>query len=81
MANLEDDYESINFEGIDDDLAAFQEDEMVQQALQRGVDLRKYGGDLGKDLKKVGFDMIVVNVGDLVLFVFGFIHTGGVGLC
>lgn len=46
-------YEDINFEGIDDDLAAFQEDEMVQQALQRGVDLKKYGGDLGNDLKKV----------------------------
>jgi hypothetical protein len=45
-------YEDINFEGIDDDLAAFQEDEMVQQALQRGVDLKKYGGDLGNDLKK-----------------------------
>ena len=48
-----DSYEDINFEGIDDDLAAFQEDEMVQQALQRGVDLKKYGGDLGDDLKKV----------------------------
>lgn len=46
-------YEDINFEGIDDDLAAFQEDDMVQQALQRGVDLKKYGGDLGNDLKKV----------------------------
>lgn len=51
---MEDDFdEDINFEGIDDDLLAFQEDEMVQQALQRGVDLKKYGDDLTKDLKKV----------------------------
>lgn len=47
-------YDDINFEGIDDDLAAFQEDEMVQQALHRGVDLKKYGEELERDLKQVG---------------------------
>ncbi len=46
-------YHTINFEGIDDDLAAFQEDEMVQQALHRGVDLKKYGRELTSDLAKV----------------------------
>lgn len=46
-------YHEINFEGIDEDLAAFQEDEMVQQALHRGVDLRKYGSELEADLRKV----------------------------
>ena len=38
---------------IDEDLAAFQEDEMVQQALHRGVDLRRYGRELERDLRIV----------------------------
>ncbi len=46
-------YEDINFEEIDEDLASFQEDEMVQHALQRGVDLKRYGTELEKDLRKV----------------------------
>lgn len=45
--------EDIDFEGIDEDLERFQEDEMVQQALQRGVDLRKYADELDKELKDV----------------------------
>ncbi len=45
-------YNDINFEEIDDDLAAFQEDDMVQQALHRGVDLKKYGKELEKDLRQ-----------------------------
>lgn len=45
--------DDINFEEIDEDLANFQEDEMVQQALHRGVDLRKYGQELESDLRKV----------------------------
>lgn len=45
--------EDIDFDKIDEDLAAFQEDEMVQQALHRGVDLKKYGRELEKDLKMV----------------------------
>lgn len=40
---------------IDEDLASFQEDEMVQQALQRGVDLKKYGRELENDLRQVIF--------------------------
>lgn len=43
----------LNFDEIDDDLERFQEDEMVQQALHRGVDLKKYGRDLEKELKEV----------------------------
>jgi hypothetical protein len=46
-------FDDINFDQIDDDLAAFQEDDMVQQALSRGVDLQKYGRELEKDLKIV----------------------------
>lgn len=45
--------ENISFEGLDEDLLAFQEDEMVQQALQRGVDLKKYGNELEQELRKV----------------------------
>ena len=45
--------EDIDFDEIDEDLERFQEDEMVQQALQRGVDLRKYGQELAAQLKEV----------------------------
>lgn len=45
--------EEINFEEIDEDLANFQEDELVQQALHRGVDLDKYGKELERDLRQV----------------------------
>lgn len=45
--------EKIDFDGIDEDLAAFQEDEMVKLALQRGVELNKYARDLEKELKNV----------------------------
>ena len=45
--------ESIDFDEIDEDLERFQEDEMVKQALHRGVDLRKYGLELEKQLKEV----------------------------
>lgn len=45
--------EDFNFDQIDEDLAAFQEDEMVQQALHRGVDLKKYGRELEKELRLV----------------------------
>jgi hypothetical protein len=42
-----------DFDEIDDDLSAFQEDETVQQALQKGIDLKKYGRELEKELKLV----------------------------
>ena len=45
--------EEIDFDEIDDDLERFQEDEMVKAALQRGVDLRKYGQELETQLKEV----------------------------
>ncbi len=45
--------DAIDFDEIDEDLDRFQEDEMVKQALHRGVDLRKYGHDLEKQLKDV----------------------------
>jgi hypothetical protein len=45
--------EAIDFDEIDEDLARFQEDEVVKSALHRGVDLRKYGHELSKQLKEV----------------------------
>ena len=45
------DSDDIDFEGLSEDLLQFQEDEMVQQALQRGVDLKRYGAELEKELK------------------------------
>jgi hypothetical protein len=51
--------EEVNFDEIDEDLVTFQEDEMVQQALQRGVDLKKYGRELEKELRLVkDFELI-----------------------
>ena len=43
--------DEINFDEIGEDLLAFEEDDMVHQALHRGVDLRKYGAELEKELK------------------------------
>eukprot|EP01038_Epipyxis_sp_PR26KG_P011064 gene11064-14850_t len=52
-------YLDINFGEIDEDLASFQEDEMVQQALQRGVDLKKYGRELERDLRIVETQSVI----------------------
>mmetsp|Transcript_20438 Transcript_20438/g.34213 ORF Transcript_20438/g.34213 Transcript_20438/m.34213 type:complete len:714 (-) Transcript_20438:96-2237(-) len=52
-------WQNINFEEIDEDLAAFQEDEMVQQALHRGVDLNKYGKELERDLRQAEMESVV----------------------
>ena len=49
----------IDFYEIGEDLESFQEDETVQQALHRGVDLKKYGRELEKDLKEVEITHII----------------------
>ncbi len=49
----------IDFDEIGEDLLAFQEDEMVQQALHRGVDLKKYGNELGKDLREAEMEAVM----------------------
>ena len=54
--------EEIDFDEIDDDLERFQEDETVQQALQRGVDLRKYAEELSAQLKEVKFVWHVISM-------------------
>ena len=51
---LEDD---INFDEIDDDLDNLENDELIQQALHRGVDLKKYASELEKDLRMVSLSL------------------------
>lgn len=51
LENLNVTSEDIDFDEIDEDLEQFQEDEMVKQALQRGIDLKKYGQELAIQLK------------------------------
>ena len=50
--------EEINFDEVGDDLLAFEEDDMVHQALHRGVDLRKYGAELEKELRVAEMDSV-----------------------
>ena len=50
---MDSDYLSLFSDEFQEDLAVFQEDEMVQAALKRGVDLKKYAQELEKDLKQV----------------------------
>jgi hypothetical protein len=50
--------EDFNFDQIDADLASFQGDEMVQQALSRGIDLKKYGRELDKELKAAEMESV-----------------------
>lgn len=50
--------DEINFDEIGEDLSAFEEDDMVHQALHRGVDLRKYGTELEKELKIAEMDSV-----------------------
>jgi hypothetical protein len=45
--------EDIDFDEIDEDLDRFQEDEMVKQALQKGIHLREYADYLENQLKEV----------------------------
>lgn len=58
LNNLNITSEEIDFDEIDDDLERFQEDEMVKQALQRGIDLRKYALELTAQLKEAETDTV-----------------------
>jgi hypothetical protein len=50
--------EDINFNEIDADLKRFQEDDMVQKSLSRGVDLRQYARETERDLRELTQDSI-----------------------
>lgn len=45
--------EEIDFNGIDEDLEQFQQDDIVRQALLQGVDLRGYARDIDLELREV----------------------------
>lgn len=45
--------DDIDFSGIDEDLEQFQQDDIVRQALLRGVDLRGYARDIDLELREV----------------------------
>ena len=47
------DLSEIDFTGIDQDLARFQQDELVKQALSRGVELKGYSAQIEQELKEV----------------------------
>lgn len=65
---LEDD---INFDEIDDDLDNLENDELIQQALHRGVDLKKYASELEKDLRLVShfyfLSQYFLNMSDILI--------------
>lgn len=43
----------LDLTGIDDDLLRFQQDELVRQALGRGVELKGYAAQIEQELKEV----------------------------
>lgn len=54
--------EDVNFDAIDEDLEDFQQDEIVKEALEKGVDLRHYSRQIDKDL----FAAEVASIADYV---------------
>ncbi|CAN0495554.1 unnamed protein product [Laminaria digitata] len=50
--------EEIDFNGIDEDLEQFQQDDIVRQALLQGVDLRGYARDIDLELREVELDSV-----------------------
>jgi len=47
-----------DFTGIDQDLARFQQDELVKQALSRGVELKGYSAQIEQELKEVEMESV-----------------------
>lgn len=58
MDSEDEDLLKINFSEIDEDLASFEKDDLVQQALHRGVDLKKYARELERDLKHAELESV-----------------------
>ena len=46
-------FKALDFEEIEEDIDLFKGNETVLLALQRGVDLNKYGRELAQELKQV----------------------------
>jgi hypothetical protein len=55
---LEEEAPSQSFEGINEDLERFQQDDTVKQALQSGVDLRFLARDIEEELREVEADSV-----------------------
>lgn len=51
-------FEDIDLEGLEEDMAEFHKDEIVEQALNKGVDLKKYYVDLERNLKVAEADCV-----------------------
>ena len=51
-------------EQLDEDLEKFQQDELVQAALSKGIDLRQYSGQIERDLKKIENESVREYVGE-----------------
>jgi hypothetical protein len=50
--------DDIDLTEIDEDIIRFQQDELVQQALKTGVDLREYSKNIESELRQVEIDSI-----------------------
>eukprot|EP00164_Ancoracysta_twista_P004504 GFYU01006071.1.p1 GENE.GFYU01006071.1~~GFYU01006071.1.p1 ORF type:complete len:684 (-),score=185.98 GFYU01006071.1:62-2113(-) len=50
--------EDFDFDKIDDEIALFQQNEFVKEALEKGIDLRKYSREIENDLREVEKDSI-----------------------
>mmetsp|Transcript_7199 Transcript_7199/g.17520 ORF Transcript_7199/g.17520 Transcript_7199/m.17520 type:complete len:731 (-) Transcript_7199:191-2383(-) len=58
LADMDINVEEIDFNEVDDDLKKFQEDEIVKDALQRGVDLGDYARQIETELKRTEKDSV-----------------------
>jgi hypothetical protein len=50
--------DDIDLTEIDEDIVRFQQDELVQKALETGVDLREYSKNIESELRQVEIDSI-----------------------
>jgi hypothetical protein len=64
MSLNSEDEDPISMEQLDEDLEKFQQDELVQAALSKGVDLRQYSGQIERDLKKIENESVREYVGE-----------------
>jgi hypothetical protein len=61
---MEEVVDDINFDEIDEDLERFQQDEIVADALAKGVDLREYSRQIDDELKQVEMESVREYVGE-----------------
>jgi vacuolar protein sorting-associated protein 52 len=59
LGDLDDTTEDFELETIDSDLARFRQHPYVKEALDKGVDLRSYADELGRELREVEVSSVV----------------------